>query len=474
MNARPLCFVLMPFGSKPDPTGGPEIDFNRIYSEAIKPAIEAAGMEPIRADEERSGGIIHKAMFERLLLCEYAIADLTTANANVFYELGVRHTARPRSTQPIYATSQPIPFDVNLLRAMPYQLGTNNRFTATEAAALRDKLTEKLCTLRDQNLSAADIDSPLFEMLGDWKTDLSHLKTDLFLEQAKTRNQSHQQLADARELGKEGGGRQLLEEIRNQLLDDDHIDNFEAGVAVDLLLSYRALEAYDEMIALYQQLPVTLKRQVLVREQLAFAYNRRAGAAQQHPGDRRKAIKLLRELEEERGPSPENCGLLGRIYKDLWDEKRAESPLEAKAELTKAIASYRRGFEADWRDAYPGINLVTLLEIKGEPADLEERDALLPVVLYAVNQRLQRASPNYWDHATLLELAVLRSHQQDAEEHLAASLSSADESWKPGTTARNLQLIFDARSARQEACDWIKDVITALKAKEAALQKGAL
>ena len=37
-------------------------------------------------------------MFERLVLCEYAVADLTTANANVFYELGVRHAVRPFST----------------------------------------------------------------------------------------------------------------------------------------------------------------------------------------------------------------------------------------------------------------------------------------------------------------------------------------------------------------------------------------
>jgi hypothetical protein len=36
-------------------------------------------------------------MFERLLLCDFAVADLTTANANVFYELGVRHAVRVRS-----------------------------------------------------------------------------------------------------------------------------------------------------------------------------------------------------------------------------------------------------------------------------------------------------------------------------------------------------------------------------------------
>ncbi len=87
---RPLCFVLMPFGSKPDGTGQ-MVDFDAVYRDLIAPAIGDAGMEPLRADEEMAGGIIHKPMYERLILCEYAVADLTTANANVFYELGLRY-----------------------------------------------------------------------------------------------------------------------------------------------------------------------------------------------------------------------------------------------------------------------------------------------------------------------------------------------------------------------------------------------
>ena len=126
MSPKPLCFVVMPFGQKADPAGGAAIDFDRIYETALAPAVSAADMEPIRADEERTGGIIHKPMFERLLLCDFAMADLTTANANVFYELGVRHTARPATTLTIFAKHQPIPFDVNFLRSMPYDLGKNN------------------------------------------------------------------------------------------------------------------------------------------------------------------------------------------------------------------------------------------------------------------------------------------------------------------------------------------------------------
>ena len=88
----------MPFGQKPDLKSGVVVDFDQIYNEAIKPAIEACGLEALRGDEERTGGIIHGAMFARLLLAEFVVADLTLANPNVFYELGIRHAAKPFTT----------------------------------------------------------------------------------------------------------------------------------------------------------------------------------------------------------------------------------------------------------------------------------------------------------------------------------------------------------------------------------------
>ena len=93
----PLCFVLMPFGRKTD-AAGRVINFDSVYQKIIAPAVERAGLEPIRADEEKIGGTIHKPMFERLMLCHYAVADITGANPNVFYELGIRHALRPATT----------------------------------------------------------------------------------------------------------------------------------------------------------------------------------------------------------------------------------------------------------------------------------------------------------------------------------------------------------------------------------------
>src|SRR5205823_14200936 len=137
----PLCFVLMPFGTKTDPNGL-LIDFDSVYQHLIAPAIREAKLESLRADEEMGGGIIHKPMFERLVLCEYAVADLTTANANVFYELGVRHAVRPWSTVLIFAGGTRLPFDIGLLRSLPYKLKKNGvpANPETDLKALAKKL----------------------------------------------------------------------------------------------------------------------------------------------------------------------------------------------------------------------------------------------------------------------------------------------------------------------------------------------
>ena len=80
-------FVAMPFGSKPGPDGQ-VINFNQVYDELIKPALEAAGLEVIRADEEERAGDIRTDMFQELLIADLVVADLTLPNPNVWYELG--------------------------------------------------------------------------------------------------------------------------------------------------------------------------------------------------------------------------------------------------------------------------------------------------------------------------------------------------------------------------------------------------
>ena len=132
--------------------------------------------------------------------------------------------------------------------------------------------------------------------------------------------------------------------------------------------------------------------------------------------------------------------------------------------LDKAIDAYLRGFEADWRDAYSGINAVTLMELK-EPPD-PRCEKILPVVRYGVEQRVAKGQPNYWDYATLLELAVLAKDKKQASNYTGKALSEIREVWEPETTVRNLRLIREAREKRQDDdAGWIKEIENALSAK---------
>jgi hypothetical protein len=220
------------------------------------------------------------------------------------------------------------------------------------------------------------------------------------------------------------------------------------------------------MIQLYDRMPDALKRQVMTREQLAFAYNRRAGDRSrpeaERKADRERAIQILNAVEEQQGANSETCGLIGRIYKDLWKESRKSSPLGARGHLKQAIAAYLRGYQADPRDAYPGVNALTLLDIRGDVESISERDRLLPVVTYAVKRRLAGKAPDYWDYATMVELEVLGSDYNAAIDSLDSALACVREAWEPQSTADNLELISEAREGRGQDVQELKAVLTAL------------
>jgi hypothetical protein len=118
---KPHVFVAMPFGAKPG-HDGQLIDFNLVYKEYIKPALEAAGLEVFRADEERRAGDIIIGMFQELLLADLVVADLTIDNPNVWYELGVRHALRARGVILVQGSRPNNPFDSYAQRRLFYNV----------------------------------------------------------------------------------------------------------------------------------------------------------------------------------------------------------------------------------------------------------------------------------------------------------------------------------------------------------------
>src|ERR1043165_8444711 len=99
-------FIVRPFGRKHD------IDFDAVEADLIVPALKAAGIEGTTTLEIVQAGNIREDMFRMLVTADVVIADLSIHNANVFYELGVRHGLRSHSTFMLRANVDKYPFDL--------------------------------------------------------------------------------------------------------------------------------------------------------------------------------------------------------------------------------------------------------------------------------------------------------------------------------------------------------------------------
>ena len=441
---KPHCAVLTPVGSKRLPSGQP-VDFEALCTTLIEPAIVAAGMTPLRAGEEAVGGGVHAPLHERLLLCDYAVVDLSGEGAAAFYQLGLRDGLRPATTVMLVGEAGPQPLAPASPETIRYALAADGR-PADPAAGVQalTRALGALCPTRGRSL---------FQLVeGPVAPDIARLKTDVFRDQARYDPDARQALAAARH-----GGKDAVRAVAAGLGDASVA---EPGVVIDLLLSLRAVSDWQGMVELVGQMGAPLARSTLVQEQYGFALNRL--------GRTDEAMRVLEEIIATRGPSSETNGLLGRIYKDRWDAARqAGNALEARGWLGKAIATYLQGFEADWRDAFPGINALTLMELASPPDP--RRVELMPVLAYAVKRRIARGAPDYWDHATLVELAVLARDEAAARLATADALAAVREQWEPASTARNLGLIREARAGRGEVLPWADATEAALQARAQAL-----
>ena len=148
-------FVIRPFGVKKD-SAGKKIDFDRIHRELIQPALEAAGLGGGTTGEIVDSGNIREDMFALILEADLVVCDITIHNANVFYELGIRHSLRKKRTLLIRGepTKDPPPFDILTDRFLSYPLDK----PARKRADLQRMLLASLNSDRPT-------DSPVFQML---------------------------------------------------------------------------------------------------------------------------------------------------------------------------------------------------------------------------------------------------------------------------------------------------------------------
>jgi hypothetical protein len=469
---KPYCFVITSFGKKEDLidwkikyTAGKnesvqKIDFDMIYDELVKPAIIKADLEPLIEREENSFGSIHKTMYEKILLCEFCIADLTNFNPNVYYELGMRYAVKPFTTIPIIASSHfPLPFDIGPNRTFVYQVDKD--FNLSD----KEKDINKLVNILQYSKKTRATDSPLYDLINGiaFQNSVAHEKTDIFRDKVLYDEEIKKELAYARSFFYTDKNKEKsIDAINNVVEKYKPLEDMEAAVLIDVMISFRNIEAFKEMYSFIKQLPRYVFETVMVQEQYAFVLNRNGNKAK--PVDEvliNEAEDVLRKLEKEGKASSESYGIWGRIYKDKFDRVYKDGNIgEAKVCLKNALKYYQNGFESDPRDAYPGVNYVTCLELLGEK---EKALRILPAVEYAVKAKMKWKDPDYWDFATLLELAVIENKFDEAKGLFYEAKPLAKESWMFDTTKANLDKITNFRKERGDEVSPIEKITEMLK-----------
>lgn len=148
-------FIVRPFGEKKFGKDQVAVNFDNVERALIDPALKDLNIEGRTTAEILESGNIRTDMFQRLLVSDLVIADLTVHNANVFYELGIRHALREKRTFLIYSRigDENVPFDLQ-----------TDRYLAYDHKAPEKSLPALIAGLR-RTLASDDMDSPLFLLL---------------------------------------------------------------------------------------------------------------------------------------------------------------------------------------------------------------------------------------------------------------------------------------------------------------------
>jgi len=171
-TAGKKCFVIMPYGSKPDPENeGATIDFDEIYNHLIKKTVEVdLKMDCERCDMIDESGWVHEQMFKRIYQSEVAIVDLTSLNPNVFYELGIRHALVESVTILILREgTTKIPFNIQGFKVIKYNPAKMSSV---------DEAREKIAGFIRNGLDSRNNDSPVHQVL-DLKIEVPQRTIDI-------------------------------------------------------------------------------------------------------------------------------------------------------------------------------------------------------------------------------------------------------------------------------------------------------
>jgi len=452
------CFVVMGFGKKTDFETNRVLDLDKSYRNMIKPAVEAAGLKCIRADEIVHSGLIDVPMYEQLLQADIVIADLSTSNKNAFYELGIRHALRPFSTIIIAEDGiKTFPFDINHVAVRQYHhLGEDIGFD--EVMRFRGMLTDTIKQIMAKEPEQKG-DSPVYTFLKNLTPPAIAAKVQAAIHDAEAGTgramkpaapqspapaapensgamPTHSILMEQADKAQKGGdwitAKTLLGTIRQMA--KDAAQKLKAQATVET-----PMEAQED--------PYLIQRLALATYKSKSPNELDSLIEAQH---------LLKLLNPDTSNDIETLGLWGAVHKRLWQIDQQPQYLD------EAIKAYERGFYIA-NDYYNGINFAYLLNVRAsQSADPDEATAdavtagrVRKKVLDICSQWLKNnPMPDtgqvsekameehlkrwYWVVATMGEAYVGLGKEAEAAPMLNEAYSRAPEAFMKGSTEEQL------------------------------------
>ena len=340
-------FIVRPFGNKNG------IDFDKIEKELIRPAMQQAGLTGGTTGEFLQQGNIRTDMFEQLLIADLVIADISIHNANVFYELGIRHALRDKRTFLIKSKDgesreNEVPFDLKTDRYLAYDARNPNGAVDIFSAAL--KLT----------LDSQKPDSPVYELL----PGLEPAEPDKVLVVPLDFREEVERV----EAAKNCGDLQLLAA---------EVDGFTWRVAGLRLVGHAQFRLKDW--------PGAKVTWLAVREydDMDVEANTLLGTIFQRLGDLTSSDqaveRALQNTEISASQRAEIRALMGRNAKNQWERSWATFATIDSAQksaltspyLERSFELYRRGFIEDRNHFYSGLNALAMVTMLTELAQAQ-------------------------------------------------------------------------------------------------------
>ncbi|PWG81181.1 TRAFs-binding domain-containing protein [Pararcticibacter amylolyticus] len=400
--AQRLCFVIMGFGKKTDPSTGNTIDLDQTYKNIIKPAVIESGLDCVRADEVKESGLIDKSMYALLMYADLVIADISTYNPNALYELGIRHAVRPFSTIILKERSGKVPFDLDHNRIFQYtHLGED--IGVDESHRCRQELVDLIHHVE----MVQQIDSPLYEYLSN--VNPPTLPPEEYKKVIGD-------LAD-----KEERIFAIVERAKQLFADEDNAKD----AAVYWEKAHKIVPSEPYFV---QQLALCIYKAKYPTEQTALV----------------DALRIISQLDPEGDTNdPETLGITGAIYKNLWLFNKDIGYLD------RALGYYGKGFKIR-NDYYNGENYALCSNFKSISAEnIEERvyykvearktrEHILEILLDIINRGdIDQRIDKCWIYATMANCYFATEQEEKGIECEKWFYQITDERWKVKTYIDN-------------------------------------